>query len=71
MDFCSNTRTALKTRRNHELRQVTRERDAFRAKVDQLAKERSALQTALDQAGKENASLSAQLERVLDAQSGS
>jgi len=57
--------------RADELHQVTRERDAFRAKVDQLAKERSALQTALDQAGKEKASLSAQLERVLDAQSGS
>src|SRR5205809_2710065 len=57
--------------RSDELHQVSRERDAFHAKVDQLAKEKSALQAALDQNAREKASLAAQLERVLDAQSES
>lgn len=57
--------------RGDELHQVSRERDAFRAKIDQLTKEKSALQSALDQAAKEKASLVAQLERVRAPQSGS
>jgi hypothetical protein len=57
--------------RGDELHQVSRERDAFRAKVDQLTKEKSVLQATLDQAGKEKASLVAQLERLRNPQNAS
>jgi hypothetical protein len=57
--------------RGDELHQISRERDAFRAKVDQFAKEKATLQTALDQVSKERAALAAQLQHVLHPQSES
>jgi HEAT repeat protein len=57
--------------RGDELYRVSRERDAFRAKVDQFAKEKATLQAALDQVTKEKAALADQLQRILHPQSGS
>jgi septal ring factor EnvC (AmiA/AmiB activator) len=57
--------------RGDELYRVSRERDAFRAKIDQFAKEKAALQAALEQVSKEKAALADQLQRVLHPQSGS